>query len=68
MLMERETAVEAGIALAGVVVFVAIVIAGGEISASGLTQQGAYAVITAIVAFVVVMAGAGFFLSSRQKD
>jgi len=65
--MERETLVEAGVALGAVVLFIAIVVLGGEISTQGLTEQGAYAVVAGIVAFVVVMAGAGYYLAGRQK-
>ncbi|MBP2250173.1 hypothetical protein J2754_000470 [Halarchaeum solikamskense] len=66
MYMERETAVEAGVTLVAVAVFVAVVILGGEVSAAGLTESGAYAVVGAIVAFILVMAGAGYYLSTKQ--
>jgi len=66
MYMERETAVEAGITLVAVAVFVAVVILGGEVSTAGLTESGAYAVVAAIIAFILVMAGAGYYLSTKQ--
>jgi len=65
--MERDTAVEAGVALGAVVLFIAIIVLGGEISTQGLTHQGAYAVIAGVVAFVVVMAAAGFYLAGKQE-
>lgn len=66
MIVERETLIEAGAALVSVVIFVAILVVGASQGGPGLDPEGAYTVIGGIVAFVVVMSGIGYWLSTRQ--
>lgn len=68
MLIERDTVVEAAVTLAAVALFIGIIVVGDEvIGAQAFTLQEGYTVIGAIVAFVLVMAGAGFYLSTKQE-
>ncbi len=68
MEIERETIVEAVVALVGVGVFIAIAAAAGTMSngGTGLTESGALTLVGGMIAFVVVMSGIGFYLSSRE--
>lgn len=65
-MVERETVVEAGVALVGVVLFYVIVIGGASVAGSDLGQSGALAVVAGIVVFIVSMAGAGWWLSTQE--
>ncbi|GGL46329.1 DUF7472 family protein [Halocalculus aciditolerans] len=64
-MVERETVVEAAVALIGVVLFYVIVIGGASVSGSSLGESGALTVLAGIVVFVVSMAGAGWWLSTQ---
>lgn len=66
-MVERETIVEAAVALVGVILFFAIVIGGASASGSELGRSGALAVLAGIVVFVVSMAGAGWWLSTQEN-
>jgi hypothetical protein len=57
---------EAGIAVAAVAVFVVILSVAGSMSENGLTETGAYAVIGGMVAFILLMAGVGYWLSTKE--
>lgn len=65
MELEREAVVEAVVSAAAVVAFVAIIVAIGA-SYPTLAGQGAFALIGAIVLFVLVMAAIGYWLSGRK--
>ena len=67
MQIARETVVEIAVSLVTVVVFVAAVVFigmnyGGR---GGFGQEGALALLGAIVGFIVLMFAVGFFLSGR---
>lgn len=64
--VERETLVEAGTATAVVGLFVAVMVVAGTMSTEGLSPTGAYTVIGGIVAFVLVMSIAGYWLTLRE--
>jgi len=68
MEIERETIVEAVIALVGVGVFIAITVAAGAMSngGTGFSETGALTLVGGMIAFVVVMSGIGFYLSTRE--
>lgn len=65
MELEREAVIEAVVSSAAVVAFVALIVAIG-VTYPTLTGPGAFAMIGAIVLFVFVMAGIGYWLSDRQ--
>lgn len=68
MEIERETIVEAVVALVGVGVFIAIAAAAGTMSNGGtsLSDTGAMTLVGGMIAFVVVMSAIGFYLSTRE--
>lgn len=66
MNVERDTLIEAGVAVLSVLIFIAIMVAGVSNGGSGLDQTGAYTVVGSIVAFVVVMSILGYWLSTRD--
>lgn len=65
MELEREAMIEAVVSAAAVVAFVALIVAIG-VTYPTLAGQGAFALIGAIVLFVLVMAAIGYWLSGRQ--
>ncbi len=62
-----DARVEAGIAILSTLVFIAILVAAGTMS-EGFGETGAYGVITAVVVFILVMAGVGYWLSGKQGE
>ncbi|WP_435100896.1 DUF7472 family protein [Halarchaeum sp. P4] len=67
MLIERDTVVEAAVTLGAVALFIGIILVGDTIThTQAFTTQEGYTVVGAIVAFVLVMAGAGLYLSTKQ--
>jgi hypothetical protein len=68
MQIERETVVEIAVSLVTVVVFVAaVVFIGMSYGGPGeFSTDGALALVGAIVAFILLMFGVGFFLSGRS--
>lgn len=68
MEIERETLVEAGVALAGVGLFIVIaVLAGSTFGTDGLSESGALVLVGGMVAFVVVMSALGWWLAGRES-
>jgi protein-S-isoprenylcysteine O-methyltransferase Ste14 len=65
MAIEREAVVEAVVSAAAVVAFVALIVV-IAVAYPTLAGQGAFALIGAIVLFVLVMAAIGYWLSGRQ--
>jgi hypothetical protein len=63
--VEREAVIEALVSTAAVGVFVALIVAIGVLYPT-LTGQGAFALIGAIVLFVLTMAAVGYWLSGRK--
>ncbi|MFC3477951.1 DUF7472 family protein [Halobacterium litoreum] len=61
-----DTRVEAGIAILSALVFVGILVAGATMTADNFGETGAYVVVTAIVAFILVMAGVGYWISTKE--
>jgi hypothetical protein len=61
--VERETVIEAGVATAAVGAFVVALMVIGASLGNGLEGMGALAVIAAMVGFVFLMAGVGYWLS-----
>lgn len=57
---------EAGIAGGTVAIFVAILAAAGSMSDNGLTETGAYLVVGGMVTFILLMAGVGYWLSTKE--
>lgn len=66
MEIEREAMIEAAVSGAAVVAFVALIVAIGATYGSTLAGQGAFALIGAIVLFVLTMAGIGYWLPGRE--
>ncbi|PSP41410.1 hypothetical protein BRC68_14855 [Halobacteriales archaeon QH_6_64_20] len=65
MEVEREALIEVAVSAAAVVVFVALIVVIGAIY-TPLAGPGAFALIGAIVLFVLTMAGIGYWLSGRE--
>lgn len=63
---ERESLVDAALATLGVVVFIAVVVVAGSMTSNGLSEAGTFTVVGGIVVFLAVMAGIGFYLSTRD--
>ncbi|PSP72993.1 hypothetical protein BRC86_11035 [Halobacteriales archaeon QS_3_64_16] len=63
--VEREAVIEALVSTAAVGVFVVLIVAIGVLYPS-LTGQGAFALVGAIVLFVLTMAAVGYWLSGRK--
>ncbi|WP_232686893.1 DUF7472 family protein [Halobacterium zhouii] len=57
---------EAGIAVGAVAVFVAILSVAGTMGDNGLTETGAFTVVGGIVAFILLMAGVGYWISTKE--
>ena len=66
--VERETIIEAGIALVAVGAFVAALLIIGNRFGDGLAGAGALAVVASMVGFVLVMAAVGYWLSGRTSS
>ncbi|MES3518187.1 MAG: hypothetical protein PPP58_11030 [Natronomonas sp.] len=65
--MDREAAVEAAIAIGGVVVMVAVVVwIGTAYGADGLGPDGGLALVGAVGFFILLMSGIGIALSFRS--
>jgi predicted Na+-dependent transporter len=60
-----DARVEAGIAILSVLAFIAILVVAGTMY-EGATV--AYAVVAAVVVFIVLMAGVGYWLSGKQGE
>jgi len=65
--IERETVVEIAVSVAAVALFVAVIVGIGATygTPSELSDTGALALVGAIVGFVFLMTGIGYFLSGR---
>lgn len=63
-----DARVEAGIAILAVLVFIGILVAAMSMGASGLGATSAYAVVAAIVVFILLMAAIGYWLSGKQGE
>ncbi|WP_232703445.1 DUF7472 family protein [Halobacterium wangiae] len=61
-----DARLEAGVAIVSVLVFIGILV-GGATMADGSGQTAAYTVVGAIVAFILLMAGVGYWLSTKQE-
>jgi amino acid transporter len=61
MEFEGEALRQTGLALVGVAVFVAFLIAGNQLGAAGGERIGALVMVVGIVAFVLVMGALGLF-------
>lgn len=67
MAIERETLIEAAVSAIVVGGFIAgVVYVGLSFGDGGLGQQGALALVVLIVAFILVMTAAGYWLSGRE--
>lgn len=68
MQVERELVIETAVSVLGVGVFIALlVVVGLQFSRDGLTETGGFGVIAAIVVFVLLMTGVGYWLSAREN-
>ncbi|MDY6819626.1 MAG: hypothetical protein SVG88_13285 [Halobacteriales archaeon] len=68
MEIERETVIEAAVSLAGVGSFIILLIVIGLLfNNGGLSGQGGFAVLGAIVFFVIVMSVIGYWLAGRES-
>jgi hypothetical protein len=65
-MVERETAVEIGTAVAGVLAFIVAIVAVG-LSSGGprLSGTAAYGLVGSILLFILLMTVAGFWLATR---
>ncbi|MUV61556.1 hypothetical protein [Halobacterium sp. CBA1126] len=62
-----DARVEAGIAILSTLVFIAILVAVGSMN-EGFGATGAYGVVAAVVVFILVMGGVGYWLSGKQSE
>jgi len=62
-----DARIEAGIAILSALVFIGILLAGGTMTSDEFGPTGAYTVVGAIVAFILLMGGIGFWLSTKQE-
>ena len=62
-----DARIEAGIAILSALVFIGILLAGGTMTSDEFGPTGAYTVVVAIVAFILLMGGIGFWLSTKQE-
>ena len=62
-----DARIEAGIAILSALVFIGILVAGGTMTPDEFGPTGAYTVVGAIVAFILLMGGVGFWLSTKQE-
>lgn len=68
MEIERELVVETALSVVGVGLFIVLlVLIGARYTDDGLTATGGFALVGAIVAFVLVMTGIGYWLSAREE-
>lgn len=68
MQVERETVIETVVSVVGVGLFIGmLVLIGLEFNQNGLTDTGAFAIISAIVLFILLMTGVGYWLSAREN-
>jgi len=61
-----DARVEAGIAILSALVFIGILVGGSTMSSGGSGEIGAYVVVAAIVAFILTMAGVGYWISTKE--
>lgn len=67
MEVDREMMIEIAVAVVAVGAFIiALVLIGIQFNEHGLSDQGGLAIIGAIVAFIFLMTGVGYWLSSRE--
>lgn len=65
--VERETIVEVVVSVLAVAAFIAaVVFVGMTYGDGGLTEQGALALVGLVVAFILLMTAAGYWLSGRE--
>ena len=62
-----DARLEAGIAILSALVFIGILVAGGTMTTDEFGPTGAYTVVGAIVAFILLMGGVGYWLSTKQE-
>lgn len=62
-----DATTEAGIAIGSVIVFIAILLAGSTMGSGEFDATSAYAVIAAIVAFILLMCGVGYWISTKEE-
>ncbi|MFB6270106.1 MAG: hypothetical protein ABEH83_09190 [Halobacterium sp.] len=62
-----DARLEAAIAVLSTLVFIAILVAAGTMT-EGFGETGAYAVIAAVVVFIVLMGVVGYWLSGKQGE
>ncbi|MXR21778.1 DUF7472 family protein [Halobacterium bonnevillei] len=60
-----DARLEAGIAILSTLVFIAILVAAGTMN-EGFGETGAFAVVGAVVVFIVLMGVVGYWLSGKQ--
>ncbi|MFB6071940.1 MAG: hypothetical protein ABEJ88_03135 [Halobacterium sp.] len=63
-----DARVEAVIAILSALVFIAILLVGGTMGGDTFGATGAYVVVAAIVAFILVMAGVGYWISTKEGE
>ena len=67
MAIERETLIDVVVSLLAVGGFiVAVLLVGLSYGDGGMSEQGALALVSLIVGFIVVMTAAGYWLSGRE--
>lgn len=68
MEIERETVIETAVSLVGVGSFILMLIVIGLLyNNGGLSGQGGFALIAAILLFVVIMSVIGYWLAGRES-
>lgn len=59
---------EAGIAMLAVLVFLGILMAAGSVGSGTFGATSGYAVVVGIVVFILVMAGVGYWISTKEEE
>jgi hypothetical protein len=62
-----DARLEAGIAILSTLVFIVILVAAGTMN-EGFGETGAFAVVAAVVVFILLMGVVGYWLSGKQGE
>jgi hypothetical protein len=62
-----DARLEAGIAILSALVFIGILVVGSTMTSEEFGPTGAYTVVAATVAFILLMGGVGYWLSTKEE-
>ncbi|QGN07760.1 hypothetical protein Hrd1104_10925 [Halorhabdus sp. CBA1104] len=68
--MDRKTQLQIGVSIGVVLAFIGVlaVLSTSLSTNAGMTENGGYALVAALLGFVFVLSGAGLWISSRFDD